>query len=91
MECLRPLTGVKGAPARWARGLYRIGTRLYILVYAFLAVEVTYARRTRCSSTVRMRRPNHSPQGVETGDFRSSRHMPQVNSDMPSVARAVCG
>ena len=24
----------------------------------------------------------HSPQGVETGDLRSSRHMPQVNSDM---------
>lgn len=25
---------------------------------------------------------NHSPQGVETGDLRSSRHIPQVNSDM---------
>jgi len=28
----------------------------------------------------------HSPQGVETGDLRSSRHMPQVSSDMPLVS-----
>lgn len=30
-------------------------------------------------------RSSHSPQGVETGDLRSSRHMPQVSSDMPST------
>jgi len=56
-----------------------------MLVHAFLAVEVPCARRTRCSSTLRARRANHSPQGVETGDLRSSRHMSQVNSDMLSV------
>lgn len=39
--------------------------------------------RTRCSSNVHLKQiTNHSPQGVETGDLRSSRHMPQVSSNM---------
>ena len=56
-----------------------------MLVHAFLTMEMPCTRRTRYSSTVRGRgvvTGNHSPQGVETGDLRSSRHMPQVTSDM---------
>ena len=79
------LTDVKWVATCRTCGSDCIGTGFYMFMHAFLAMEVPCARRTRCSSTLRARRANHSPQGVETGDLRSSRHMSQVNSDMLSA------